>query len=1565
MVVSFTNSAYVGDVSALCFVSWTCSKKDSVTRELTFLAGVGGHLLWYHIESGRLLNSCSIFSGIRIHGIHGPANGETFPHTWDQAERGLEESVEERTDVAPSQQGEGEAERKQLVVVFGERKLRVIGVCPAHSYDQEEELEVLSSLPRLSHWILDARLLYDDWPVREEGTMWPPSLAVGLTNNTVEIWEWSVPCRVLQVACSGKAVFAVFAKFMGYLFRVTESCWWDHIQQGLHRRSLGAYQLLNHVGIPHMEMVCSSFLILIVEVLAAQVQIWKVTGSHGGGCVAAALAASQLDQHTLGKEPPTQGGVLDCTASDARTITSHLEGSCKLHQGALFKRASSCMTRTAVPLHHLEGHEGSIHRLSWSSDGRLLGSASDDRSARIWRFSGSQSEAPSCEPGAALFGHSARLWDCEVNEQITVTVSEDCTCRVWTPSGNLLRIIRGHHKAEYVRCLALASFHILYVATNLGLLHRYTVATAQWATVVPALLEAGRGPIVTMDVLNGCYEHKLLAAPARRDFCSMEDAALGSLAYPGEANEGGAAIHTIAYGDGMGYATAVCMSAEAAIQIIWSCRWQSYGQRQLLGTFFCRKAGNRTVFTTDPFGTLTWWALERLIMSEEEKTVQRHPLLTAIKAFTFSSPFGARILCLDLCKNKELLVCGDQKSNILVFSCPAAELANSLPTLVAISKAAHGISAILSVAISENICDVEKINISSTGRDGCICHHVHYSRARSTEKPATMTCIRVEPVPGITVVEAVVTKQGMPESEENDHERMAVGFSASDFLIWSLSSQLEVVIDTQWFLVKLLRVPCGGWNRPHSVIVDNLQAFRYCFAYLKDQKIYIHCEVPKSPNQEACYGGQVVHPRSFQLQYHGREIHTASFIRPPARQSTQGSGQLQMSYILTGSEDGTVRTIKYVAGARTSQQKLRSAEVLGELAGGAPVRASAVATEIGQVVDGSVVPLYTTPSADGQAIRPSVITVTAGAKEGMACWSHEWVQVAEEDVGLLMAEVNPLSKSRPCQLVSGWVSTFRPARLRTSLILKVEGALVDDLHASLDGGSSHKGGNAVKEGGSGFEGQELPPIHSAPNTRQEQNDQRIMAITAFSFGSIQSRSLIVYIVAAVSDAQLRLHVFHAATDTWHLLAVLCHHAAPVLSLAHVIYSKKKHKVLNRQPLEDVLEGHRLEDLAFIVCSGATDGAAAIWDITPSVKFFLLNTESFVSEPPTSARLPLRGRGSQGGSQSKASRTRRTLWQRQHLEDVHGDDMSKQLQSHQGGIPLSRPAQTVAKTSVQLPDSSENKGCCKQSAISCTQGSIDAPATDAGLECTQELVSINRVPGAAEVGCPTSSAKTGRCVTVTVLRPVLVLYSIHQSGINSLSMAPTHWSLSCKQLNNQQQDGLMTPGGQLTLVTGGDDQAIHLAVLQVNCDMASQAAPQGQEVHCLLLEAGLDPQQMVVHCIHRRLLANAHLSSVKGVWTDGRLAFSAGLDQRLRCWHLRHVLMSSLGEAEHQATSAALLTSKILLEEITSCVLDVPDIGGLDAEPAGYLLYPAVKIIGLRLLAEDYKFLLSPLTDVCM
>lgn len=66
---------------------------------------------------------------------------------------------------------------------------------------------------------------------------------------------------------------------------------------------------------------------------------------------------------------------------------------------------------------------------------------------------------------------------------------------------------------------------------------------------------------------------------------------------------------------------------------------------------------------------------------------------------------------------------------------------------------------------------------------------------------------------------------------------------------------------------------------------------------------------------------------------------------------------------------------------------------------------------------------------------------------------------------------------------------------------------------------------------------------------------------------------------------------------------------------------------------------------------------------------------------------------------------------------------------------------------------------------------------------------------------------------------------------------------------------------LFIVTGGDDQALSATLLHV---------PQGSSPPVLLA---------------RLCLPNAHSSAIRGVWTNGGVAFSVGLDQRVRAWRL--------------------------------------------------------------------------------
>jgi WD40 repeat protein len=83
----------------------------------------------------------------------------------------------------------------------------------------------------------------------------------------------------------------------------------------------------------------------------------------------------------------------------------------------------------------LEGHEAPVLGLAFSPDGRLLASASADRTIRLW-------DTGAWEPVRTLSGH-----DGPVNKlaftpdgRTLLSASDDKTARVWNvPSGELVR----------------------------------------------------------------------------------------------------------------------------------------------------------------------------------------------------------------------------------------------------------------------------------------------------------------------------------------------------------------------------------------------------------------------------------------------------------------------------------------------------------------------------------------------------------------------------------------------------------------------------------------------------------------------------------------------------------------------------------------------------------------------------------------------------------------------------------------------------------------------------------------------------------------------------------------------------------------------------------------------------------------------------------------------------------------------------------------------------------------------------------------------------------------------
>ncbi|KAK9266700.1 hypothetical protein L1049_007353 [Liquidambar formosana] len=1264
------------------------------------------------------------------------------------------------------------------IAVFGERRVKLFSLhleIVSGSQNQSEvhvELTLFHLLPKFSHWVLDVCFLKNYIISSCEGSC---CLAVGCSDNSVCIWDILRSCVILEVRCPERCLL--------YSMRL----WGDEIET-----------LRIASGTIYNEII-----------------VWKVV-------------------------PQNCTPSLRSPVKDQANLSGSFHNSLQLHDRGY----------EAVHICRLAGHEGSIFRIAWSSNGSKLVSVSDDRCARIWtvRAEIKDSDNPMDVVGPVLFGHNARVWDCCIFDSLIVTAGEDCTCRVWGLNGDQIKMIKEHigrgiwrclyepnssllvtagfdssikvhrlreslsrgpdghdeedkafvdrsevftfhipnlsqhiglmdSKSEYVRCLHFASEDTLYVATNNGYLYHAKLSDTgdvKWTALVRVCEEV---PIVCMDLLPG-YDSNLSSG--------IEN--------------------WVAVGDGKGSMTIVkVINDVCSPKVGLTFTWSAGMERQLLGTYWCKSLGNRHVFTADPRGILKLWRFCDSSQSVSENSMRNSNVSLAAE---FISSLGIRIMCLNASFEDEVLVCGDLRGNLVLFPLlKSLLLGTSVAPEVRIPplnyfKGAHGISSISSISIAR--FRANQIEIRSTGADGCICY-LEYDRDQQN-----IEFIGMKQVKELSLIQSVSADSNNVDDLASG--TYAIGFSSANFIIWNLLTERKVV-----------QVPCGGWRRPHSYYLGDVPEMMNCFAYVKDETIYVHRHwVP--------YSERKMLPQNLHMQFHGREIHSLCFISEESQYIANSEHRVfpkssWIAWIATGCEDGTVRLTRYTPGV----ENWSSSKLLGEHVGGSAVRSVCFVSKVHIIAtDVTSIPnvINRQNAASEDRVNP-LLLISVGAKRVLTSWllRNRRMDNNEEalDDGTQNENGNGFKPSAgmSSSLSFQWLSTDMPTKYssshkKTEKIEKIAGAVNDVSCMKVDATS----GPLLPEN------REME-LKTCVGDDLE-NDWRYLAVTAFLVKGDDSRLTVCFVVVACSDATLALRALILPHRFWFDIALFIPISSPVLALQHVV-------IPVNLPSEDEIQIRSL----YIVISGSTDGSIAFWDLTESVEAFMRRVSTLhIGKSIDYQKRPRTGRGSQGGrwwrSLSVSVSKRKTSGGLVTVKD--GDGTNDHMLN-----------QAACGTSTNLTDPENSTAACSHST------------------CTASLES--------EVHTDDSSFR------ICEIWPLHVLTNLHQSGVNCLHVS---------DIKDSQNSGFL-----YNVLSGGDDQALHCLIFDLQLLPSVDSENKSPDIINRITESDSlmnficysQNRHYRIRFLNHDRVASAHSSAVKGVWTDGSWVFSTGLDQRVRCWHL--------------------------------------------------------------------------------
>ncbi|XP_029457114.1 WD repeat-containing protein 6 [Rhinatrema bivittatum] len=553
------------------------------------------------------------------------------------------------------------------------------------------------------------------------------------------------------------------------------------------------------------------------------------------------------------------------------------------------------------PKCRISGHSGVIFSIFYLESKGLLASASDDRSLRVWYVGDLKATENPVQCRLVLYGHQSRVWSVKLLSDCIISIGEDSACIVWNYTGDIMHHFKGH-KGRSIRAMSvhetngwvatggadfgiklwningnkadgsgllqlnfsasnrkgtpkavkLVDINCLLIMTDTGGLYTYDLTCKIWKFVLEDTSYQSYSLLEVVRLTNNCV------------ICAIGNITghikLFTLCHPEEAKdlrlyEG--KVHNLTWTLPQGQTSDLCnlFSSGPDGILIWleiSC---SSGQIKFIAQKcqFCLPLCKQRWHTSLAFLPKE----ELIVVGDRRGSLLLYSCTTAQKDIAVQALMeesgGTYITKNSMCHNLELANMGEQKN----VSSRGQKLQAEGPSSFLFGV--HGKLGVTSVSHHDDL-------IYSTGRDGCYCQ-------LNVEKGQLKVLRKQKPCKGMDWIEKLCfTPTG---------DLLVMGFHSTNFVLWSTRTS-----------EKLLCVPCGGGHRSWSY---DCSLSTKILAYIKSGDIFIYQN--RSADSSQCV---------LKDSLHGRELTCVRHIG-----TIQTSTKQAVNILLTGSEDTTVSILAF------------------------------------------------------------------------------------------------------------------------------------------------------------------------------------------------------------------------------------------------------------------------------------------------------------------------------------------------------------------------------------------------------------------------------------------------------------------------------------------------------------------------------------------------------------------------------------------------------------------------------------------------------------------------------